>query len=143
MPGRPGALTRGDPGEHDAAFTPDGDLLFLSARPAPGDDATTTRRAALWCLPARGGEARPAGTRPGGLAGRSSPATRAPSSARSATLPGAAHRRRRRGPAGRPKDAKVTAILHEGAPVRFWDHDLGPDRPRLLAASAEPAPTSR
>ena len=28
----------------------------------------------------------------------------------------------------------MTAILHEGEPVRFWDHDLGPDGPRLLAA---------
>jgi dipeptidyl aminopeptidase/acylaminoacyl peptidase len=33
-------------------------------------------------------------------------------------------------------DAGVTAILHEAAPVRFWDHDLGPDQPRLLAATA-------
>ena len=24
------------------------------------------------------------------------------------------------------KDAGVTAILHEGHPVRYWDHDLGP-----------------
>ena len=29
-------LTRGDPGEHDATFTPGGDLLFLSPRPARG-----------------------------------------------------------------------------------------------------------
>ena len=32
------------------------------------------------------------------------------------------------------RTAKVTAVLHDGHPVRFWDHDLGPDRPRLLAA---------
>jgi len=25
-------------------------------------------------------------------------------------------------------------VLHDGHPVRFWDHDLGPDRPRVLAA---------
>src|SRR5437870_2144715 len=31
------------------------------------------------------------------------------------------------------KDKKVTAILHAGYPVRYWDHDLGPDQPRLLA----------
>ena len=31
------------------------------------------------------------------------------------------------------KDAGVSAILHEAAPVRHWDHDLGPDQPRLLA----------
>jgi dipeptidyl aminopeptidase/acylaminoacyl peptidase len=32
------------------------------------------------------------------------------------------------------KEAGVAAILHEEYPVRFWDHDLGPDRPRLLTA---------
>ena len=26
----------------------------------------------------------------------------------------------------------MTAILHESAPVRFWDHDLGPDQVRLF-----------
>lgn len=125
-------ITRGDPGEHDAAFTPAGDLLFLSARPTPGgpDDPPD----ALWRLPADGGEAELVGTRPGGLG--------APAVARdagtvvctSATLPGAvtadddAERRKAR------TDAKVTAILHEGVPVRYWDHDLGPARPRLLAA---------
>jgi len=30
-------------------------------------------------------------------------------------------------------DAGVTAILHESEPVRFWDHDLGPDQLRLFA----------
>jgi len=125
-------LTRGDPGEHDPAFTPGGDLLFLSARPDPDQDGDPP--AALWRLPAAGGEAEPAGTRPGGL--------RAPAVARAAgtvvcrsmTLPGAvtaeddAARRTAR------RTAKVTAVLHDGHPIRFWDHDLGPDRPRLVAA---------
>ena len=31
------------------------------------------------------------------------------------------------------RDAGITAILHESAPVRYWDHDLGPDLPRLFA----------
>ena len=31
------------------------------------------------------------------------------------------------------KEKKVTAILHESYPVRFWDHDLGPAEPHLLA----------
>ena len=131
-PARP--LTRGDPGEHDPVFTPGGDLLFLSARPAPGTSGDDPP-AALWCLPATGGEARPAGTRPGGLAGPVVARDAGTVVATSATLPGAgtadddAARRAARA------TAKVTAILHEGAPVRFWDHDLGPDRPRLLAAS--------
>jgi len=60
-------LTRGDPGEGDAVFTPGGDLLFLSARPVPGVDDDPP--ASLWRLPAPGGEAEPIGTRPGGLGG--------------------------------------------------------------------------
>src|SRR5205807_1230007 len=40
------------------------------------------------------------------------------------------------------KDLKVSAILHEEYPVRFWDADLGPDQVRLLAGRvpADPAP---
>ena len=34
------------------------------------------------------------------------------------------------------KEKKVAAILHEGVPVRFWDHDLGPDAPRLFSGVA-------
>ncbi len=30
-------------------------------------------------------------------------------------------------------DAGVTAILHESAPIRYWDHDLGPDQVRLFS----------
>ena len=36
------------------------------------------------------------------------------------------------------KDAGITAILHESAPVRFWDHDLGPDQLRLFAVDPDP-----
>ena len=41
---------------------------------------------------------------------------------------------------GARKDAKVTAVLHTSSPVRYWDHELGPDQPRLYAL-AEPDPT--
>ncbi len=33
--------------------------------------------------------------------------------------------------------AGVTAILHESVPVRYWDHDLGPDQVRLFAVDPE------
>ncbi len=36
-------------------------------------------------------------------------------------------------------DAKVTAILHEQYPVRYWDHDLGPGGPRLLTGRLDAA----
>ena len=47
-----------------------------------------------------------------------------------ATLPGdaAADRERR----NKRADAGITAILHEDYPVRHWDHELGPDQPRLF-----------
>ena len=67
---------------------------------ASGDDPP----AALWCLPATGGEARPAGTRPGGLAG---PVVARRAGTRRRHLGDAArrrHRRRRRGAAGGPDD---------------------------------------
>ncbi len=35
------------------------------------------------------------------------------------------------------EDAGITAILHESAPVRFWDHDLGPDQLRLFAVDPD------
>ncbi len=56
------------------------------------------------------------------------------------------------GPGGRPpgdstaddarlrkerSEAGVTAILHESAPIRFWDHDLGPDQLRLFVVDPE------
>ncbi|MEM1332056.1 MAG: prolyl oligopeptidase family serine peptidase, partial [Actinomycetota bacterium] len=39
-------------------------------------------------------------------------------------------------------ESKVSAILHERYPVRFWDHDLGPTATRLLVVEPTPAPTS-
>ena len=33
------------------------------------------------------------------------------------------------------KESKVSAILHETYPVRYWDHDLGPASTRLFAAT--------
>ena len=125
-------LTRGDPGEGDAAFTPGGDLLFLSARPVPGVDDDPP--ASLWRLPARGGEAEPIGIRPGGLGGPVVARDAGTVVCASATLPGAVTAADDDARRTARTAAKVTAILHDGVPVRFWDHDLGPARPRLLAA---------
>src|SRR5919108_3230919 len=59
----PRRLTRSAPGERDAAFLPDGSLLFTSARKDPeaapaNGDAGGEEVAGLWLLPAGGGEAR-------------------------------------------------------------------------------------
>jgi dipeptidyl aminopeptidase/acylaminoacyl peptidase len=130
-------LTRSTKGERAPAFTRDGDLLFVSGRPNPdAEEVKDDDPAALWLLPAGGGEARVIGTRPGGIDGVAAATGADTMVVTSATLPGAVtgeddeERRKAR------KDKEVSAILHSGYPIRFWDHDLGPDESRLLAGPA-------
>ena len=160
---RPTRLTRSAEGEDNPAFLPDGSLVFLSTRPAPPDGPAgepgssapsagqlaapppnaapgdgPARKRALWLLPADGGEACQLTAPPGGIS-RLATASAAPLAAFTCpVLPGAsgiaddAQRRKSRA------DAGVTAILHEAAPVRHWDHDLGPDQLRLLVSAVGP-----
>jgi dipeptidyl aminopeptidase/acylaminoacyl peptidase len=130
-------LTRSAKGEGAPAFLPDGSVLFVSARPDPAATSSDDEPVpALWQLPAGGGEARVVATRPGGIAGLAVARDAGTVVVGSATLPSAttaeeeAERRKVR------KDRKVTAILHDSYPVRFWDADLGPDRRRLFVAQA-------
>ena len=135
-------LTRSRQGEQGAAFTAAGDLLFTSARPDPAGtvpkDAEDDPPSALWLLPADGAEARVVAARTGGV-GRPLVAKRASVVVVSSdVLSGArdtAHDEELR--AAR-KDKKVSAILHSGYPVRYWDHDLGPATPHLLTARITP-----
>jgi dipeptidyl aminopeptidase/acylaminoacyl peptidase len=126
-------LTRSAKGEGGAAFTADGDVLFVSGRPDPdAKEADDDAPALLWLLPAAGGEARVVGTRPGGIDSVATAANANAVAVLSNTMPAAVtgeedeERRKAR------KEKAVSAILHTGYPVRFWDHDLGPDQPRLL-----------
>ncbi|MGJ6123354.1 prolyl oligopeptidase family serine peptidase [Mycolicibacterium sp. Y3] len=125
-------LTRGVKGESAPSFTAAGDLLFIATRPAPGDD---TSPAALWQLPAAGGEAVELRALPGGVSAvhTATAADRvlvtAPLLPSAATVEDDARLRALR------KDNKVSAILHTRYPVRHWDHDLGPDQPHLLDAA--------
>ncbi|MBD9699305.1 S9 family peptidase [Flavimobilis sp. GY10621] len=133
----PRRLTRGAKGESQPAFTPDGDLLFVATRPGGDDD----EKARLWLLPAGGGEARTLASHPGGIDGvsvaRGSGTVLVGASAhvRSSDVADDAARRKVR------DDAKVTAILHDGYPIRFWDHDLGPSMPRIYALDGSAAET--
>jgi dipeptidyl aminopeptidase/acylaminoacyl peptidase len=136
-------LTWSAEGEANPRFRPDGSLLFTSRRPAPGADASQDETAALWLLPADGGEARVVATAPGGVTAAEVAADAGTVVLSSPVLPAAGHDesadvdsaaatddarlRKERG------DAGVTAILHESVPVRYWDHDLGPDQVRLFA----------
>ncbi|MEV4641867.1 prolyl oligopeptidase family serine peptidase [Actinoplanes sp. NPDC049548] len=126
-------LTRSDKGEAAAAFTPSGDVLFTSSRQGPGASDDADARPALWLLPAGGGDARviakPAGGVHGVLVSASGTVV-----AGSAMMPSAGDAESDGDVRKQRKEAGVSAILHEEYPVRFWDHDLGPDRPRLLAA---------
>jgi dipeptidyl aminopeptidase/acylaminoacyl peptidase len=124
-------LTRSVKGEAAAAFTPAGDLLFTSSRPGTDGDDDEDAPAALWLQPVGGGDARviarPMGGIDGVVAGKSGLLV-----AGSGVLPGSgdldSDRERRK----KRKEAGVSAVLHEAYPVRYWDHDLGPARPRLV-----------
>ncbi|HEX3286716.1 MAG TPA: alpha/beta fold hydrolase [Mycobacterium sp.] len=122
-------LTRGAKGESSPAFTSDGDVLFVAVRPTEDDDKPP---AALWRLPARGGEAVEVLSPPGGVDGvkaardGSHAVVRAPLMPSADTIDDDRRLRKLR------KDNKVTAILHTGYPIRHWDTDLGPDGPHLL-----------
>jgi dipeptidyl aminopeptidase/acylaminoacyl peptidase len=145
--GPPRRLTRSAEGEANPRFLPDGSLLFTSRRPDPG--AGPARKdggdvAALWLLPPDGGEARIVAALPGGITAAEAAGDAGTIVLSSPVLPAAgaggqggssdgntaaddARLRKERG------DAAVTAILHESAPIRYWDHDLGPDQIRLFA----------
>ncbi|QGN32921.1 prolyl oligopeptidase family serine peptidase [Microlunatus sp. Gsoil 973] len=127
-------LTRSTEGESVAAYLPDGSLIFGSGRPAPPAAKTYGPKpgtkpddsdGVLWCLPAGGGEAYPIARRAGGWRGVSI-ARKAPRAVFSAAaLAGVDSEGTDQELRKLRKTKKVSAILHEGYPVRFWDHDLG------------------
>lgn len=122
-------LTRGVKGESSPAFAANGDLLFVAVRPTADEDKPP---AALWRLPAAGGEAVEALALPGGVEAVR-PAREADTAVvRSSLLPSARTIDDDRRLRDLRKDNKITAILHTGYPIRHWDSDLGPAEPHLL-----------
>lgn len=129
-------LTYGAKGESAPCFTATGDLLFQAVRPTPDDD---TPPRALWCLPADGGEAHEVLTCPGGV-DRALTAHAADALVVGTTmLAGAGTLEDDEKRRGKRKDNKVSAVLHTGYPVRYWDHDLGPGRAHLLRVDGDGA----
>ncbi|MBN9610675.1 MAG: S9 family peptidase [Actinobacteria bacterium] len=129
-------LTRSAPGEGAPRILPDNSVLFVSKRPdpaaaKPADD----EKPALWLLPAGTGEPRQVAAKPGGVGavhvarGTGRIVLTATVFERTTGPEQDADKRTAR------KDAKVSAILHDRYPVRYWDHDLGPEQPRLFACS--------
>ncbi len=117
-------LTHGTTGESNPTFTATGDLLFTAARGK--DDPPVS----LWRLPAAGGEAEQVGSRKGGFVSAHA-ASEADRIVLVASVLGHSESDDERIRDAR-KDGAVTAVLHTGYPVRYWDHDLGPDQPHLL-----------
>ena len=141
-------LTRSAEGETAPEFLPDGSLLFLSARPDPAGPGRPAERAgrreqdkaALWLLPAGGGEARRVAAPDGGVSGVAVARATGSVVLAAATLPGTVGAEQDAGRRAARRQAGVTAILHEAGPVRHWDHDLGPDQLRLLSVSIGAGP---
>lgn len=132
-------LTHSDQGESGPAFVGDGSLLFTSTRPGPSGEASD--EPALWCLPQRGEATRLAAS----AAGLSGPAG-APRSPVYAVvtprLPGASEEADEQWRRDR-KESKVSAILHDGFPIRQWDREVGPDLPQLLVGRTDDAAAPR
>jgi dipeptidyl aminopeptidase/acylaminoacyl peptidase len=144
--GAPRRLTRSAPGEANAAFLPDGSLLFTSTREDPeaaGGDKPDQEVARLWLLPAGGGEARPVAGTPAGIDLLRVARDAGTVVYTTGVHPGAddleADERREQA----RKDAGVSARLFETYPIRYWDHYLGPREPRLFAAAPPAAAEER
>ena len=122
-------LTRGAKGEASPAFTADGDVLFIAVRPTEDDDKPP---AALWRLPAAGGEAVEVLKMPGGIDSVRTARGTALAVVRGPMLPSAQKVDDDRRLRELRKDNKVSAVLHTGYPIRHWDKDLGPGEPHLF-----------
>jgi dipeptidyl aminopeptidase/acylaminoacyl peptidase len=134
-------LTRGATGESAPLFTPDGDLLFSAARPAPeaGAKNGAEPKPALWSLSPGGGEARLVLQRPAGISGVAVAADTGEVAVLAGTMPGADDVETDEARRTARKEAGVTAVLHDSYPVRFWDHDLGPAVPHVYWVGRLPA----
>ncbi|GAA3656686.1 S9 family peptidase [Nonomuraea antimicrobica] len=130
LDGEPYRLTRSAKGEGAAVFTAAGDVLFTSARPDPTVKDSGDEVSSLWLLPRAGGEARQVATRPGGIGAVRTAGDVVVFSADVLDGEESAEEDTRKA----RKDAGISAVLFEGYPMRFWDHDLGPGRARLFAA---------
>ena len=150
----PRRYTRSVEGESSAAFTSSGDLLFTSARPAPpagapvpdppspsepavpkapDDSNAETDPNVVWCLPSRGGEAYPLARRNGGWEGVATARHSGMAVFSAGYHVGTSTESEDQAKRANRKKHKINAILHEGYPVRYWDHDLNLTDTRLFA----------
>lgn len=121
-------LTWSEKGETGPAFLPNGDLLFVSARPHPDQ---IEEDSALWLLPLTG-EPTVFATTPGGLAGPVVAASSGTIVATGSRLPGSRDPDDDKSAREDRRKKKITAIVHDGFPIRHWDHELDDSEPRLF-----------
>ncbi|MBO0824999.1 MAG: S9 family peptidase [Actinobacteria bacterium] len=136
----PVRLTRSAEGEASPEFLPDGSLLFASKRADPEEgkkDAEASKdKPGVWQLPAVGGEARRIAAPGGGVTGLATARREQAFVYAAAMFPGARDSEQDVARRKNRADAGVSAILHDpGGRLRYWDHDLGPETIRLLAAT--------
>ena len=132
----PRRLTHSEPGRSEPAFAGDGSLLFTSKRPGP--DGEKPEEPALWRLP-RQGEAARIATSPGWpvATGQGPTYLYVVTTSR---LPGTDEEGDRQWRKDR-KESKVSAILHDGFPVRTGiTKSARTFRGCLRAGSTTPAP---
>jgi dipeptidyl aminopeptidase/acylaminoacyl peptidase len=135
----PRQLTRSERGDTLAAFLPDGSLLFTSDRPdtdaKPREGDPTDQPAALWLLPAGGGEAFVVASPPGGIDAVAVAERSGTVACYVPTFPRATDwdDDQRRGDERREKE--IGARLFETYPIRWWDRYLGPRRRRIAVGT--------
>ncbi|MDQ1293032.1 MAG: hypothetical protein QG608_913 [Actinomycetota bacterium] len=135
-------LTCRTPGQGTTAFLPDGSLLLAAGGQRSGEDRQEESDGpGLWELPVRGGEARAVSRMPGGVetfaVARDCGTVVVVSPLLPSSQDPAEDKKRRKV----RTDGKVTAILHETYPIRYWDQNLGPERNRLFIGSVGPEPS--
>lgn len=132
-------LTRSTAGESGPRFAPDGSLLFTSARPDPDADPDKDgdEQAALWALPARGGEARVVAAPPGGVEAVAVARESRDLVYAAGRYPEAGSEEEDSEKEKARKEAGVGAQLFTEYPIRLWDRYLGP-RERHLALVSLP-----
>jgi len=134
--GRVLPLTRGSASVGSAALAEDGSTYFTAKR--VGEDGKEADDAQLWGLPPRG-EAVQLAQRPGGIGRLETRGTVLVAELEAHSQ--ATDEKEHADLTAARKDAKVSAILHTGFPVRYWTQDLGPTR-TVLGVATLPADLS-
>jgi dipeptidyl aminopeptidase/acylaminoacyl peptidase len=128
-----------------ASFEPDGALLLVDKRPdpeaGPDEPKAGDESAALWRLPAGGGEARYVAGTPSGIGAVRVARDTGTTVLLSEVFPGAGTLDEDREKAKAREKAGTSALLFDGYPFRYWDSPFAPRAPRLFVV--EPDGTTR